>query len=422
MHNRQSGAAHIPIMFFLVLLLLFLGALGFAWVTANENGDLRKQRNDALADATKLRHERLLIDHYIEDIGNVIGKPGKYEGRGQNVYEGAELSNALLMNPTEVKKVIDEACKHAEVSVSSTLEGAFGSVLAQLDAAKQRAKDAEDARDKSMAEKAEVDKKFAAATTDMTKNTRDWAQSTEQARSQFESEKADKDRTIASLTEGLKSKADELNTAKEAAATKEKELHGEILTLKNHNSALVERGSLVKPADVPDGKVIAAQGALSTAFINLGRKDLLTTGIVFQVKNPNSATIKGYATVTKVEEERSQVTLTGVVDPLGDSVRAGDLLYNDLFSPRVTRTIFLMGRFGAPYNKPELAALLQRLGNKVVDKMVAGVDTVILGNDPINEEGDGLSKLEESDEYKKAVDLRVEFLYLNKIRDLIKMQ
>ena len=30
MHTRQSGAAHVPMMFFLILLIMFLGALGFA--------------------------------------------------------------------------------------------------------------------------------------------------------------------------------------------------------------------------------------------------------------------------------------------------------------------------------------------------------------------------------------------------------
>ena len=80
-----------------------------------------------------------------------------------------------------------------------------------------------------------------------------------------------------------------------------------------------------------------------------------------------------------------------------------------------------MGRFGAPYGKEQLTNLLRRLGNRVVTKMAPGVDTVILGNDPVNEEGDGFASVQDSEEYKLATELRVEFAYLNQIADLIKL-
>ena len=80
-----------------------------------------------------------------------------------------------------------------------------------------------------------------------------------------------------------------------------------------------------------------------------------------------------------------------------------------------------MGRFSYPYNKPQLEQLLKNLGNKVVAKMGPGVDTVILGNDSVNENGDGFDKVLESQEYKEAINLGVEFAPLLKIRDLIKL-
>ena len=50
MHNRQSGAAHVPIMFFLLLLLMFFGALGFGWVQQTNNAELKKEVAQAKAD------------------------------------------------------------------------------------------------------------------------------------------------------------------------------------------------------------------------------------------------------------------------------------------------------------------------------------------------------------------------------------
>ena len=83
--------------------------------------------------------------------------------------------------------------------------------------------------------------------------------------------------------------------------------------------------------------------------------------------------------------------------------------------------MFLMGRFSAPYQKEQLANLLRRLGNRVVMKMGPGVDTVLLGNNPVNEAGDGFSIVQDSAEFKMANELRVEFTYLSKIADLIKL-
>ena len=45
----------------------------------------------------------------------------------------------------------------------------------------------------------------------------------------------------------------------------------------------------------------------------------------------------------------------------------------------------------------------------------------ILGNDPVNEAGDGFASVQDSAEYKLASELRVEFAYLSSIRDLIKL-
>ena len=131
--------------------------------------------------------------------------------------------------------------------------------------------------------------------------------------------------------------------------------------------------------------------------------------------------MSGAQRLTRVEDERAEVRLYDFVDPVGDYAREGDLIYNDLYTPRVTRTIYLMGRFGAPYGKEQLANLLRRLGNKVVNKIDPGVDTVILGNDPVNEEGDGFASVQDSDEFKLANELRVEFTYLTKIIDLVKL-
>ena len=189
------------------------------------------------------------------------------------------------------------------------------------------------------------------------------------------------------------------------------------------NDALSKRDQLRNPISVADGQVIVARPGVSNAYISLGRKDMLQPGTVFRIKNRNSNAIKGYAEVVRVEQDKAEVRLSGVVDQLGDPVREGDQLYNDLYSTGKynNRTIYLMGRFSSPYHKPQLISLLESLGNKVVHKMAPGVDTVLLGNSIPNEEGDGEIKIEDTDDYKLAMQLGVEFAPLRKVRDLIKL-
>ncbi|MFY9342846.1 MAG: hypothetical protein WAT39_10175 [Planctomycetota bacterium] len=410
-------------MFFLLLLVMFLGALGFAYVTQTKNGELTKQRNEAMADNQTLRQRDLLIEHYIGDVGNVVQKPGKYEGRDNQggVYGAAVLAYPGVMNPKEVKKALDDALAGAQLSAASGLDNVLGSLVTRVNQLNQRVKDVEAERDKALDEKNEVDRKFTAATADAQAKAREFGTNLDQARSDFEQAKTEKEGRIQQVTQSLQAKQDELTTEKERATAKEKDLNHEIAKRDMMNSALVARDALKKPADVPDGKIVVARNGIPTAFINLGRKDMLQPNTVFRVRSPGSDKVKGMATVTRVEEEKAEVALSDFVDPIGDFARAGDLLYNDLFTPRVTRTIYLMGRFTAPYNKPELTNLLKRLGNKVVDKMAPGVDTVILGNDPVNEAGDGFASVQESAEFKMASELRVEFAYLSTIRDLIKL-
>ena len=423
MPNRQSGAAHVPMMFFLLLLVLFLGAVGFAYVTQSDNNDLRRQVVDAKADAAELRAKEILIEHYVEDVGKVIGKYGKYVGRpGQSgVYGSATLNYTGIVDPAEVKKVMDDALTNAKLSAATGLENVLGSMVTKVGQLEEQVKALGVERDKLAAEKSELDKRFQQTTAEATTKAREYSQQAEQERTNFAQAVAAHAANLSQVQEGLRAKSDELSAEKERATAREKDLSKQIANHQMQNSALIERGRLQRPADVADGRILVAKTGIPTAYINLGRKDLLQRGTIFRVKNPNGSAVKGYARVTDVQEERSEVALYDFADPVGDFAREGDLLFNDLYTPRVTRTVYLLGRFSAPYNKPELTQLLQRLGNKVVDKMQPGVDLVILGNNVPNEANDGFTSVTESPEYKLASELRVEFAYLSTIRDLIRL-
>ena len=423
MHNRQTGAAHVPIMFFLILLVMFLGALGFAWVQQTNNSDLAKKRDEARAESQELRAKDILVAHYVEDLGKVIGKPGKYVGRDGSsaLYGDSVLDYAGLMNPKELQQVLDDATTNAKVSATSPLENLLGSLITKHNPPDPRAKDGMLPKDKALADKLSGDSRFVTVENEAKDAASENATNLEQARADFEAAKSERDRRIAGLLENLNAKVDELTTTKEVAQAREKDLKGQIGLLKTQLSALSERMAMHQPPNVADGKVLVAKNGIPTAFINLGRKDLLQPGTVFRVKSASGGAVKGYCEVTRIEDERAEVRLYSFSDPVANYATEGDLLFNDLYTPRVTRTIYLMGRFGAPYGKEQLTNLLRRLGNRVVSKMGPGVDLVVLGNNPINEAGDDFADVQESPEFKMANELRVEFTYLAKIADLVKL-
>ena len=423
MHNRQTGAAHVPIMFFLILLVMFLGALGFAYMQQTNNAELIKARDQARAETKTLQQKDILVAHYVEDMGKVIGKPGKYVGRDGNsaLYGDATLDYTGLMDPKEVQALLNDVTTNAKIPPSSSLENLFGSLVTKINSLESRVNDISLERDKALADKLAGDSRYTevenAARTAASEN----STNLDQARADFESAKSERDRRIAGLLENLNAKVLELTTTKEEAQAREKDLKAQIGLLKTQLSALRERMALHQPPNVADGKILVAKNGIPTAFINLGRKDLLQPGTIFRVKAASGGPIKGYCEVTRIEDERAEVRLYDFTDPIANYATEGDLLYNDLYTPRVTRTMYLMGRFSAPYGKEQLTNLLRRLGNRVVNRMGPGVDTVVLGDDPINEAGDGFTAVQDSDEFKMANELRVEFTYLARIADLVKL-
>jgi len=414
-------------MFFLILLVMFLGAVGYAYVVTDNNQKLRSDNAQLQADNDAKDGKNILFEHYVEDVGAVFQQPGRYSHRtnvSEEIYASQSLDDVTgVMDPKALRAKFDSFGTQLGIAKTNGLDDLVTSVANKVQSLEQRLADAEVARDSALTAKAATDTEFVSSTANHSRAAGEWRQSLEQARADYNSGIAGRDSTISQLQENVRDKDDALNSEQEARAVERKDLQGQIGGLKMHNSALVNKDRLRNPISVADGKVVSARSGLANAFISLGRKDMLQPGTIFRVKNQNSDAIKAYATVVRVEQDRAEVQLSDVVDEIGDPVRRGDQLYNDLYTPGKynKRIIYLMGRFSYPYNKPRLVELLESLGNSVVANMQPGVDTVILGNSVPNADMDGTTELEDTEEYKQAVEWGVEFASLRKLSDLIKL-
>jgi len=433
MHNRQSGAAHVPMMFFLLLLILFLAAVAFAWINQTKNNELIDKNATVQAEISALKAKEILYQHYIEDLGNVIGMPGKYAGRkvSEGVYNGQTLDGLVgLMNPAALSQVMDKALADAELAPAKGLENVLNNMATLAAQLKDRNREAGSKLDAALATQARTADELRKKSADFEARARAYQEEVAKVRSDLEASHSRTQASLASASANVETIAKDKLRVEDEAAEEKKRLEKEIQQRDNRLAGVAKRDELRLAPNEADGRILASRQGLRTAFIDLGRKDLVQAGTIFDVRSPALTTkdgpsasplVKCKATVLRVLEDRSEVELSDFADEVGDFPRAGDLLFNTLYSPRVTRTICLMGRFQAPYQKEPLKLLLTRLGNKVVDKMEPGVDTVILGNDLVNEENSALIPLQETEEYKLAVKLHCEIQTLQAVRDFLKL-
>ena len=79
-------------------------------------------------------------------------------------------------------------------------------------------------------------------------------------------------------------------------------------------------------------------------------------------------------------------------------------------SPGGNRCVYLLGRFPSPLGKPELAQSLSNRGHTVVNSMTPDVDLVVVGTDPVSEDGSRFVPIRDLPDYAIATARGVEIV------------
>ncbi len=426
MHSRERGAAHVHILFFVFMLILFLGALGFAYLQMTEVETLRNTVASTVEENKNFRANALIRDHVLEDLKPLVGDTETYSGRANfNYVDTLGVAPSALNDVASAAKLRDRLNAFgAAVGVPDSQRGNLGEVLAYAKAALEKAKidneTMDTARRTALSESAALRVAKDEAVAEANKTIADLKAQHDNLKGFLDTEFNKKQNEINAALTNVTQLRTEKNTL-EAAHTKQViEMTNVQDTLTAQNDALKNRMKLINPPHEADGEVISSSQAANLAWINLGRKDMLMPGTLFRITEPNSTAIKAYGTVTKVEQDRAEIHISGLKDRYTPVVK-GDKIANDLYSPNVRRTVVLVGRFSYPLTKPVVADILRNLGNTVVDKPVPGVDLAIIGSDTVNETGDGFVDITETPEFKQIQFLSIETVTLNKVRDLLKL-
>lgn len=406
MIRRSRGIAHINIMWFIVMVILFLAGVGFAYIQMQEVARLTEQ-NKQLQDQSKKAQAKLLAAYeqatkISEPVGFRAAGPGATTQPDLVAQKVQELRDLVGAGPS-VKTLQEVLPKMVNLIASqknriSELETAVAAAEAARDKARQARQAVEQKLNETIAqlraEKADIESNL---------------------RSQIKT----KDDANATLRSSVRKKNEELAKAKETWAQERAKLKQEAEQLRIRNERARDKLALIGNPDKIDGKVISTSVELNRAFINLGRKQMVRPGMSFEILEPKGNTYvhKAWAKVLTVDSETSEVAVLDLVDRY-NPVAKGDVVRNQLYDPDVRFNIVLLGRFVDPLTKGAIKRILEDMGNTVTDHVTAETDYVILGRKPIGEEA---TPLEQTPDYAKAMQLSINVVPLKRIRAYLQL-
>ena len=419
MDPRQRGIAHVNIFWCLVPIVLFFGAVGYAYVKhteADENKVAMLAAKVKEGHANKVRVER---ENQLDSLTETLGNPGAYSA------PMVAIANYTPPNQwTTVKKLRDV---FAEFKLAMAIPGSLNKLDDVLGAARQTLTAKNDSVGTLAKSVADVRGQRDAAQRSVTDTQNTLNAKIGELEGNVQAEQRRIDSTIATQsreTQDLRDKVTTANAARETAIKdSQAKLAAKAVELRNLHAAAQRRADLVKLINSPDeadGVVTGSSPTTGFAWIGIGAKDGVKGGMTFRFLEPvkgGTFKAKGHGVVIEVKHDQAKVKVTSLLNDKNPIVR-NDIVTNELFTPGLSRNVYLLGRFSTPLSKPEIKKILEKMGHTVLAKMSPSVDLVVVGRENVGEE---VTPLAETDAYKQAAGWDIEIAPLYKIRDFLKL-
>jgi len=411
MNRSIRGAAKVSIVWTICGFVAFLVALVMYFLT---NQDLATQT----ARAKKLDEEKKAVEtlraEEVKQIQELSKKVGFYD-------EQASTANSDLAALEQGFKTLREAFPEVDPAVPS-LGKALPIVIQSHKALQAKLKDQEtqlaslrsenETKSRTMQELADQkDKEL----TDLRRQLAD----TEQAKTD---QQALLERQVAEQAENFKDRDAKLIAARKAL---EDSARREVQKEESLRTRLAEQERKLMPfvrePEAADGKVLETSSDLNLGWINLGSRHRLALGTRFRVISGlhGDRRVKGWAEVTQIHADMSEVSFTERTDPF-DPPAPGDLVYNPLFDPTGERHAVLLGRFSGSLNEADLKALLAGMNITVQKTVDKSTDFLVVGSEMyVDEAGQPLAQAVQPTDlpvYRDAVAQGVQVVELADLR------
>lgn len=406
MRSRQRGVAHVSIMWFIIMTVLFLGGVGFAYIQMQEVADstarLQKAQEEVQAERRKAEAEY--------DAKLLISRAAGFNGGDDNAPANVDLIRQKIQ---EIRPLIDAGT--SDVTLQSLLprvETKVASLSQEIKDLKQALAAAESARDQTNA------------------SLRNLQRDKDQVIAQLNAEKGDietnlrrqitdKENANSELRNSVRSKNEELSKAREEWEGERKNFLGEIRDLTLRNEKARDKLAIIEDPDKVDGRIISTSEKIARAWIDLGRKHMVRAGMTFEILElkGNNYVHKAWAEVLTVDAESSEIAISDLANEF-NPVAKGDFVRNQLYDRDVRFNFVLLGRFVDPLTKGDIKRILEMMGNQVTEEVGADTDFLVLGRQPI---GEDVTALEQTEDYARALKFSVNIVPLKKIQGFLKL-
>ncbi|MEZ6003286.1 MAG: hypothetical protein R3F33_03770 [Planctomycetota bacterium] len=410
--RSNRGAARVNAIWLIVILVLFFVAMFFGYSANDERARYEERANAAIQAEAAAKADLAKMQAQTRQISEILGF---YDVDDLSSYSDVEAAKQGLadfkaavggdadasITTFQATWPLSIAQINANLSSISTLKSGAQSVQADLTAARSASQTLASDKDKTLA--------------DLTKELNDLREKTTEEINALEG-------NIARLTQ-------DRNTADEEAVAARNELAEQVkqraLMESEYQARMNQLLVGIRPPrekDSFDGAIVGVSPRLNMAYINLGTKDRVVRGMVFDVvsADPANRVPKGEVEILNVFEDISEVKILNVQDRFNE-LAVGDAISNALYDREGDRNAVLAGRFDGKYSRDEVAMLLGQIGINVQDKLDRSTMYLIMGNplykDPetgeVLEEPMAVSDLEV---YQKAQSYGVQMISLAELR------
>jgi hypothetical protein len=419
MLRSNGGVARVSVMWIIVVGVLFLAGVAFAFVASS---DLSKAQDQVSAARTESQRFQEQADTASNSARSITRALGWYDEESADPRSDLELAQEEFANLRGVFTDLTEQDDRVD-EILPKIRAAYASRQRELAELRTRIKDLENsaaAREETIQRiTSEKDQKIAELERQLADETQ-----TAQARNE------ELERSVAQLQQQFDDSDLNLRRAQNEAANRERKFDQDRLALDTRIGELSKQLRFQKAPynGYPDGKILTVSEELPLAYIDIGAQDRVVRGLRFRVESgtPGDRRQKAWAEVTNVEAGMAEVSIYDVADSF-DPVVAGDVILNPVFDPKGGRNAILVGNFSGQFSRKELAQLLERMGVHVQEQLDLTTTFMVVGSplftDPVT--GEPLEEpLEPSDLpiYKDAEAQGVTVVPLAEIREYFKVE
>ena len=399
MNQSNRGAAQVSLMWAIALIVVSLVAISMAWMGQStieklnlDFDNLTIQRDAAVEEVKGFRDS-------VNEIGKQVGwrEAGSTSGPSLTSIQSSigEFSGVFPSVNPEAKNLQD------------ILPGAMGDYQASLTKASSLQRDLDQVRVDLASRQSEMSNVIR----DKDSTIADGARELEDTRNSLNAQIVDAERRYNGLREQYRTLDDRMTAMVSAKEDEVKVAHASALDMKQRNDILAEELNGVKrSAKAADGAILTAHADLGKAWIDLGRRHRLHTGMEFDVVDASSGRIKGRIRVSSLDENRAEVAILNTVDRF-DPIRTDDVVRNAMFDPTRESVAVLLGNGFGGKSLNDMKAMLAELNIRVLEDVTNEADYLILGTPYFDEDTGEMKPWHHFDDYKAAQSMSLEIVH-----------